>query len=266
MTCAEHGWEPRRMTELVGDLAVALALVVVAVLVSLRRGLALERDLAVAVTRALVQLFAVAAVIQAVFRHAGLAAGLLVVMLGAAAWTSGSRLRGVPGAVAVAALSIGASSAVGLIVLFGAGVFRFEPRFIVAIGGMLIGNCMTATSLAGSRLRDELTDKVHEIEARLALGVPAREALTGYVRRSAATALVPTIDQTKNVGLIVLPGTFVGMIIAGASPVAAAKVQLIVLFMLLGVAAVCALLATSLVARAFIAPGDRIVLPPALRT
>jgi UDP-glucose/iron transport system permease protein len=127
---------------------------------------------------------------------------------------------------------------------------------------MLIGNSMTATSLAGNRLRDELADKTAEIEVRLALGVSASEALLPYRRRAVVTGLIPTIDATKNVGLIFLPGAFVGMVLAGESPADAARVQLIVLFMLLGAVAVAGMSATMLVARAFVAPGERL-LPPA---
>jgi hypothetical protein len=136
-----------------------------------------------------------------------------------------------------------------------------EPRYLIPIGGMLIGNSMTAVSLAGSRLRDEIVDKRLEIEARLALGVPAKTALLPYARRAAATALIPTIDSTKNVGLIFLPGAFVGMMLAGASPADAAVVQLVVLFMLLGAVAVAGMTITVLVARGYTAPGERIVIP-----
>ena len=75
------------------------------------------------------------------------------------------------------------------------------------------------------------------------------------------TALIPTIDSTKNVGLIFLPGAFVGMMLAGASPADAAVVQLVVLFMLLGAVAVAGMTITVLVARGYTAPGERIVIP-----
>jgi putative ABC transport system permease protein len=75
------------------------------------------------------------------------------------------------------------------------------------------------------------------------------------------TGLIPTIDATKNVGLILLPGAFVGMVIGGASPGEAARVQLIVLFMLLGAVAVAGMIATMLVARSFVASGERLLAP-----
>ncbi|MGH2750898.1 MAG: ABC transporter permease [Actinomycetota bacterium] len=245
------------------DVAIALILVALALIVSRTRRLGLESELIVSVVRAIVQLGALTAVIQVVFDRLGLAGIFLIVMLGAAALTSARRLKGVKGALWLAATTIGASSTVALLILFGTGVFPFEPQYLIPIGGMLIGNSMTAVSLAGSRLRDEISDKVLEVESRLALGVPARAALRPYARKAAINALIPTIDSTKNVGLIFLPGAFVGMMLAGASPTEAASVQLVVLFMLLGAVSVAGMLITVLVARAFTAAGERIVVPPA---
>lgn len=243
------------------EIAIALSLVAVAVGVSLRRELGLERDLLIAAARALVQLGLVAAAIGLIFSNAGLIGVFLAVMLGAASATSARRLKGIRMAPWQAAAAIATASGLAFAVLFGARVFPLEPQYVVPIAGMLIGNCMTATSLAGARLRDELTDKVAEVEARLALGVPVAQALRPYVRRAAVTALIPTIDSTKNVGLIFLPGAFVGMMLAGRSPYDAAQVQLVVLFMLLGGVALAAMVITTLVARSFIAPGERLVLP-----
>jgi putative ABC transport system permease protein len=243
------------------DVAIALSLVALALIVSLVQQMRLEKDLVIATLRAVVQLAVVAAVIDAVFSHLGWSGLLLIVMLALAAWTSGRRLKGVPNAPWLAAIAIGSSSAVGLAVLFGAGVFDLVPRFVIPIAGMLIGNAMIATSLAGSRVRDEFVDKTLEVEARLALGVRAKEAVQPYTRRAATMALIPTIDTTKNVGLIHLPGAFVGMLLGGASPADAAQVQLVVLFMLLGAIAVAGMLTTILVSRAYIGPGERLVLP-----
>jgi putative ABC transport system permease protein len=244
------------------DVLLALVLVALAFVLSRAQRLGLGSELVVSVIRAIVQLGALTAVIHVVFDHIGLAGVFLVVMLAAAAFTSGRRLTGVRGALWLAAMTIGVSALVAMSILFGTGVFPVEPQYLIPIGGMLIGNSMTAVSLAGARLRDEITDKTLEIESRLALGVPARVALRPYARRAAAASLIPTIDSTKNVGLIFLPGAFVGMMLAGASPTEAAQVQLVVLFMLLGAVSVAGMLITVLVARAYTAPGERLVVPP----
>jgi putative ABC transport system permease protein len=124
---------------------------------------------------------------------------------------------------------------------------------------------MTAATLAGRRIKDELVQNVAELEVRLSLGVTARYALRSYLPRSIQSALIPVIDQTKNVGLITLPGAFVGMILGGASPVEAAQVQPTVLFSLLGVHALAAAACAAGVARSFVAPGERVVVPLEVR-
>jgi len=247
------------------QVAISMSLVVIAIVVSLRSRLRLERDLVVATVRALLQMVAVAYVIHLVFDSLALTGIGLLVMVGAATWTSAGRLKGVPGSFELALVSIGSGTMVAFAVLFGARVFELEPRWMIPIAGMLIGNTMTVTSLAGARIRDEVVDKTLEVEARLALGVPAKEAMRSYIGRAATAALIPIVDTTKNVGLIHLPGAFVGMMLAGAEPLEAAKIQLIVLFMLLGAVAVSGITTAMLTARAFIGPGERIELPAGAR-
>ena len=77
---------------------------------------------------------------------------------------------------------------------------------------------MTATSLAGRRLRDELSHRRGEVEAALALGLLRRDAVLLVGRPAAATALVPALNQTRTVGLVTLPGAFVGVLLGGGSP------------------------------------------------
>ena len=53
--------------------------------------------------------------------------------------------------------------------------------------------------------------------------------------------MIPLIDSTKTTGLIFFPGTMVGMLLAGAAPVDAVRLQLILLYILLGSVALGAL-------------------------
>lgn len=245
----------------VAVVAISLTLVAIAFLISSRFRLELGSDLAVATVRAIVQLSIVALVITFVFEHELLSALVILVMLGAGAWTASSRLKGVPRGPQLAVFAIASGAIVALVILFGAGVFDLEPRFLIPIAGMLIGNCMTAVSVAGARVRDELTEKTLEVEARLALGVRAKDALNPYIRKATTTALIPIIDSTKTVGLIALPGAFTGMLLAGSTPAEAAQVQLVVLFMLMGAVAISGMAAALAVSRMFVGPGERIVLP-----
>ncbi len=80
------------------DVLLALILVALAILLSRVQRLGLESELVVSVVRAIVQLGALTAVINVVFDHLGLAGVFLIVMLVAAAHTSGRRLTGIKGA------------------------------------------------------------------------------------------------------------------------------------------------------------------------
>ena len=133
--------------------------------------------------------------------------------------------------------------------LLGSGVVPLVPIAVVPVVGILVGGAMTATSLAGQRVRDALDSRHGEVEAALALGFRDRDARLLIAREDAGLALVPGLDQTRTVGLVTLPGTFVGMLLGGATPLQAAAVQLVVLLALLLVAALATVLTTELCAR-----------------
>lgn len=124
----------------------------------------------------------------------------------------------------------------------------FKPIAIVPVAGILIGNAMKATSLAGLRTLDELELRRGEYEAALSLGFLPRQAALEVCRPSAAHALVPILDQTRTVGLVTLPGAFIGVLLGGASPLAAGAAQLLVLVALLAVETTAVLVALELVA------------------
>ena len=226
-------------------LAVAL-LVAVAAGVGGWARLGQARAVATATARAVVQLLAVGALIGLIFRTPALAPLYLVVMLGTAAATSGRRLGQAPGAGRAAGLAIAAGAGISAVVVFGSGALPFDTRSAVPLIAQLIGGSMTATTLAGQRLIDDVTAGWIEVEGWLALGATARQAVLEPARRSAARALVPALDQTRSVGLVVLPGAFVGLLLGGATPLQAGRVQLLVLVGLLASETVAAVTVTRL--------------------
>ena len=230
----------------------------VAVGLSLRYRLGHAREIAIAALRAFVQLAAVGAAIALVFAVPVLAFAFVAVMVATAGLTSGGRLRGLPSARrhALIAIAVPALTATGLLLAVGA--FALTPRAAVPTAGILIGGAMAAATLTGRRLLESLREDVAEIEARLALGQAARTALAPAVRRAIHTGLIPVVDQTRSVGLVTLPGTFVGLILGGASAEQAAATQLVVLLALLAVELGAGLLLSELMQQAVILPGERV--------
>lgn len=247
---------------------VVLAALVVAgagALLTARLHIGLERSIGIALARALVQLAVVALVIELVFGALTYTGLFLIVMLAAASGTAAHRLRPLPRAFPIALGSIAVPSVLSLLPVLATPAFPITPRFVLPLTGIVLGNSMIVTSLAGRRLRDELTARVGEIEARLALGFSPRAAFGPLRREAVTTALLPVVDQTKNVGLVTLPGAFVGMILGGASPFNAAVVQFVVLAVLIGAGAGAAVMVGWLIRRLVETPDGRIVLPESLR-
>jgi putative ABC transport system permease protein len=123
---------------------------------------------------------------------------------------------------------------------------------------MVIGNSMTAAAVALNRLGDDVAASEREIEATLAVGATSAQAVRPIVRRSLRSGVIPLIDSTKTTGLIFFPGTMVGMLLAGAAPVDAVRLQLILLYVLLGSVAIAALVAVLLAQRAFFTPAHQL--------
>jgi putative ABC transport system permease protein len=248
-----------------GEVAASIALVALAAAISFWRDADLERDIGIAVVRSFVQLTAIGYVIQAIFDAdtIWLVLALLVVMVVFGAFTARARARHVPGALwpLVVALALAAAATLGLVVALG--VFEPEPRFLVPVGGMVIGNAMTASAVALNRLGDEMADSRPRIEATLALGATSRQAAEPVVRRALRSGMIALVDSTKTTGLIFFPGTMVGMLLAGADPVDAVRLQLVLLYTLLGSVAIAGLVATTLAYRNFFTPAHQLREPVA---
>ena len=123
---------------------------------------------------------------------------------------------------------------------------------------MVVGNAMTAAAVALNRLGDDMRASAPRIEATLALGATAAQAALPVVRSSLRSGMIPLVDSTKTTGLIFFPGTMVGMLLAGADPVDAVRLQLVLLYTLLGSVAIAALIATSLAYRNFFTPAHQL--------
>jgi putative ABC transport system permease protein len=233
-----------------------LGLVAVAVAISIYERLDLEKDITVAVIRSFLQLAAIGYVIDYVFglENLWVVVLLLAGMVLFAAWTSARRAADVPNAFLVAAVGVGVAAVATLVLLLVLGIVPATARYLIPLGGMVIGNSMNAASLTMTRIRDDLSEQRLKVEAALALGATSRQAVAPILKTALQRALIPLIDATKTTGIIFLPGAMVGMIIAGADPLEAVRLQIVVLYMLLGSVSIAAILVGTLSYRSFFTP------------
>jgi putative ABC transport system permease protein len=245
-----------------GGLAASLVLVAATVVLSWWRRLGLERSVVWAAARSLVQLLAVGVALDLVLDPGRTLAWSwlwVAAMLAIAASVVRWRAREVPGVFQLALAAFGAAAVVSLGVLFGLGVFELDGRTLIPLAGLMLGNSMAATVLVARRVFEELRDKRDEVEARLALGQPSAEAARPYLRAALRTALVPQIETTKAVGLVVLPGAMTGLILAGAEPLDAVRVQAAVMYLVLGAVATTTAIVGIGVSRRLFTPDHRLV-------
>ncbi|SEP21350.1 ABC transporter permease [Amycolatopsis saalfeldensis] len=215
------------------------------------------RAVLIAAVRAVAQLALVSLVITVILRSGWLTGLFILLMYSIAVYTSASRI-GVPRkALPWVAAAIASGVAPVLALVLGSGVVPPQPIAVVPVAGIVIGGTMTATSQAARRALDELKQRHGEYEAALALGFLPRAAALEICRPSAGQALIPALDQTRTVGLVTLPGAYVGVLLGGASPLQAGTTQVLVLLGLLAAEAVAVLATVQLVAAGWILRDER---------
>ncbi|MDQ1742315.1 MAG: UDP-glucose/iron transport system permease protein [Pseudonocardiales bacterium] len=238
-------------------LAVGLAaLLSIAIGVSWAGRLGRHRDLLVAALRAVLQLAFVAAALRGVFAAPLTSFAVVAVMFTVATWTAARRLRGIDGALTAVLLSCGAGAAVVIAIIVALPTLDRDVRTFVAVSGIVLGGTMTAATLAGRHLREGLRRRRDEVEAWLSIGASPRQAVREVARWSASEALVPALDQTRTVGLVTLPGAFIGALLGGASAVQAARFQIVVLVGLLAAEVITVVLLTYLLGAPRTLPAD----------
>ncbi len=236
MTSAVHGLGP--------VVAAICLLALLAVGVGRRAGLGQGRDVVVVTVRAVVQITVVGLVLGFVLRTAVLAPLYLCLALGIASWTSARRLR-FPRVWPVTVLAIGTGAATASAVVIGVGALPAHVLQVVPFTAQLIGGAMSATTLAGRRMLDDVAADWSTVESWLAIGATPAESVAAVGRTAAQRALAPALDQTRTVGLVTLPGAFVGLLLGGASPLEAARVQLLVLVGLVAAETIAVVLVTT---------------------
>lgn len=218
------------MTVVVGwGLALAIVLLVTLGVAATRwGGLPLGRAQVVAAARAVVQLAAVSALVTLAVQSVWGGAAFAVLMFVVAVWTTTGRV-GVRDCWPWSALAMVAGLAPVLAIVFLSGAAPLNGITIVSLGGIVTGNMMTAHTLAGRRVFAELESTIPQYEAALAIGLPRAEAVGLLIDRVLPEALLPNLDQTRTVGLVTLPGAYIGVLLGGGSPLQAGASQLLVL-------------------------------------
>jgi putative ABC transport system permease protein len=118
----------------------------------------------------------------------------------------------------------------------------FDPRYLIPLAGMIIGNAMNGASLAAERLACEMHDRREEIETALCLGATARQASDSALRTAYGASLIPTMNTMAATGIVALPGMMTGQILSGTAPVVAVRYQIAIICAITGAVAITSFL------------------------
>ncbi len=197
--------------ETLTGLLAAWMLLVLASLWAHREKLGLSRRMFVASVRGLVQLLALASILQYIFdiQHVAVKISIIILLCLIAARVSAGHFNQVRQAWMAATVGLIVASIFSLPWLVMTGTISAKTSSLIPLASMVIANAMNAVSL--------MLDRINS-------GQNYVSGIQG--------ALIPPVDSLRVVGLVHMPGIFVGMLLAGANPVTAASAQLVVLYMI----------------------------------
>lgn len=183
---------------------------------------------------------------------------ILIIMIGFSVQTIGARVKTkMPHFYRV----------VGTAILFGCGGMTFffcslviglepwyDPRYLIPLAGMIIGNSMTGASLAVERLAAEFRERRDEIETALCLGGSIQTVSETAVSSAFRAALIPSVNAMAAMGLVFLPGMMTGQILSGTEPLIAVKYQIAIMCVITGSVSLTTFLILKLGYRAYFTP------------
>ena len=167
-------------------------------------------------------------IIVAALQHLWSALAFVLVMFVIGVYTTSKRVR-VTACWPWVSVAMAAGILPVLLIVYATGTAPLNGLSLIPIAGIVIGNMMTAHTLGARNSFTHLRSHLGEYEAGLSLGFSRAESIRLTDPDSARDATMPNNDQTRTVGLVTLPGAFIGVLLGGGSPVQAGAAQVLVL-------------------------------------
>jgi putative ABC transport system permease protein len=226
------------------NLTLAYGLVLVAIALARFRGIGQEGQMLWASVRMVFQLFAVGYLLHFVFEIKSPlpVIAILLAMAGFSLQVMGGRIRNkMPRFYRVMGSSIFIGCGGVTVILCGLVVGYapwYDPRYLIPLAGMIIGNSMNGASLAAERLATEISGRREEIESALCLGATSRQASDEALRSAFRAAMIPTMNTMAAMGIVSLPGMMTGQILSGTDPTVAVRYQIAIMCAITGAVAI----------------------------
>ncbi|MFM7363081.1 MAG: ABC transporter permease [Cuspidothrix sp.] len=233
------------------DLALAIGLMAVAMGISAWEQLGLELNLTVAIGRTILQLLVLGYIFDFIFavNNVWAVVGILAIILTITAIITRNRIsQKIPQLLPLVWIAIFVSTSLTLLYtnfIIIQPERWYEPRYIIPLAGILLGNAMNAAAIAGERLVNSVNQFPTEIETHLSLGATPQQAIKPYRQEAIRAAFFPTLNQMMLVAMSTIPTFTNGQLLAGVPPLEAVSYEILIIFMV----AVSNLLTTILITK-----------------
>lgn len=235
------------------NVALGFSFIVLNALISRIYGLGIGSSLLTAAIRCVVQLSLVALVLQKVFEAnnpwaVACIAFLLNLMGTAETVVNKSKKRYHYMFPSVLAGMLGSTIPVSIIgIRFAMSVQPFwAPEQYIPVVGMLCGATISGIVVSVTYVLKELYDNKDKVETYLAFGASRFEACKPIATEALRFALTPNINQMSVLGIIAIPGMMTGAILGGSSVEQAARLQMVIMFMISSCTALASITTTAL--------------------
>lgn len=104
-----------------------------------------------------------------------------------------------------------------------------EARFVIPIGGMILGNCLRANIIGIRRFYLSIRQSEKAFCQALADGATLAEATKPHLQHTLQEALAPTLATMATIGVVSLPGMMTGAILGGLDPMTAIRYQIAIM-------------------------------------
>ena len=247
-----------------GDLSLIFGLVLLVIGLARLRGIGQEWQMLWASVRMVIQLFAVGSLLHLVFAvKSPLATCAILLVMGLCTLqVVGGRIKGkMPRFYRIMSIALLAGCGGATFVLCGLVIGYtpwYDPRYLIPLAGMIIGNSINSASLAAERLAAGIGERREELEAAICLGATARQAAEPVVRQAFRTALTPTINTMAAMGIVSLPGMMTGQILSGTDPGIAVRYQIAIMCAITGATGVTSFLILLFGYRGYFTPAHQL--------
>jgi putative ABC transport system permease protein len=120
--------------------------------------------------------------------------------------------------------------------------YIFDARYLIALGGMLLGNVLGTNIVAVNSFYQNIKTEYKFFKFRLAQAGTKQEVFKPFIRKAFHLALKPALAKTATMGIVSLPGMMSGQILGGSTPANAIKYQIMIMVAIYVVSTISALI------------------------